>query len=561
VEFIKSLLVIKDVVAQSNLKIGYFLLGDILYEERFQNSPIELTYTVIDPALFDKRINVYLKSPTDYSYSYLWGNEIVEGTASYGNTVTSQGVVFMVKKSKSWVNEMIGNNMFCIVYSQQQIEQYLSQNLTVDIDNIEAKTISIGFKDYNAFKASYIVNLVDSVYLDKTIELKTAKQEQTLQFLENSLKKTEQSLLNAENDLEDFLKQNKSGELKTLYDRVYSKIDELEKEKTALLKQHYVYKDIEESIEKGHDLESFFPGLGGIKDPQLIDALKDYSELRMDMLRIKSTQSAETYVYRRKQNMLNNAKLSVLNQLSQNKHLLQKELFQLNSGIYNLESQILDLPSKETQLARLKRHYDIYEKFYLLLLDKQTEFEIAKAGATPSFVILSDAVPGLTPVFPQVKMAYAFALVFGLLISLILVLIRYLLDSTLSSLKEIESDLRLPVMGGIPEYNKEKMDISRLVVHENPKSQISEALRSIRTNIDFISNIRERKKTISITSTISGEGKTFVAINLAGILAQSGLKVVLLDLDMRKPKVHLSFGVDNDKGMSTLLIGKHQKEE
>ena len=301
--------------------------------------------------------------------------------------------------------------------------------------------------------------------------------------------------------------------------------------------------------------------MGGVKDPQLISALKEYNDARMDMLRIKNTQSSETYGFRRKLNMLNNTKLSLMTQLSQNRHLLQKELYQINSGIFNLESQLVDLPNKETELARLKRHYDIYEKFYLLLLEKQTEFEIAKAGAVPSFVVLANASVASIPIFPQARMAYGFALGFGFLISLVLVLIRYLLDSSLSSLKEIESDLRLPVMGGIPEYLKEKMDVSRLIVHENPKSQISEALRSIRTNIDFISNIREKKKVISITSTISGEGKTFVAINLAGILAQSGLKVVLLDLDMRKPKVHLSFGVDNDKGMSTILIGKHKPEE
>jgi tyrosine-protein kinase Etk/Wzc len=289
--------------------------------------------------------------------------------------------------------------------------------------------------------------------------------------------------------------------------------------------------------------------------------LQEYNDLRMDMLRIKNAQSEGTYVFRRKQNMLNNSKLSVLNQLSQHKHILQKEIHQINSTIFKLESQIIDLPTKETELARLKRHYDIYEKFYLLLLEKETEFEIARAGAIPNFVILSEASISSVPVFPQSKMAYGFALGFGMLISLLLVLVSYLLDSSLSSLKEIESGLVLPVLGGIPEYKKEKMDISKLVVDQNPKSQISEALRSIRTSLDFMTATRDKKKTISITSTISGEGKTFVAVNLAGILSQSGLKVVLLDLDMRKPKVHLSFGVSNEKGMSTLLIGKHSISE
>jgi len=90
---------------------------------------------------------------------------------------------------------------------------------------------------------------------------------------------------------------------------------------------------------------------------------------------------------------------------------------------------------------------------------------------------------------------------------------------------------------------------------KNPKSAISESFRSIRTNLQFISN-DPAAKVIGITSTISGEGKTFVAINLAGVIAFSDKKVVIIDLDMRKPKIHLGFGVENIRGMSTILIGK-----
>ncbi len=462
VEFIKSPLVLKEINSRAGLQVGYFALGDILFEERFQTNPIILEYTVIDPSLLNQRISITVESSSEYKYSYPWKEETIQGSANFGNMITTEGLVFKINKTPFMQNEISTKDFFCIVYSPQFIESYISQNLTVDIDNIGAKTISIGFKDYNKNKAAYIVNLIDSVYLEKTIELKTSKHEKTLNFLKMSLSKTESSLLDAETDLENFLKDNKSGELKTLYERVYAKIDEFEKEKTGLLRQIYVFKDLEESIEKGHELESFFTALVGIQDPQLIKSLQEYNDLRMDMLRIKNAQSDETYVYRRKQNMLNNSKLSVLNQLSQNKHVLQKEVFQINSAIFKLESQIVDLPTKETELARLKRHYDIYEKFYLLLLEKETEFEIARAGAIPNFVILSQATLSPVPVFPQSKMAYGFAIGFGVLISLVLVLISYLLDSSLSSLKEIESGLSLPVLGGIPEYKKERMDISRL---------------------------------------------------------------------------------------------------
>ncbi|MBC7485764.1 MAG: polysaccharide biosynthesis tyrosine autokinase [Cytophagaceae bacterium] len=560
VEFIKSSLVLNELNSIEELKISYFALGDILFEERFQNNPIKLEYTVIDPGLLNQRINITVESPVEYKYSYQLNEETIEGNANFGSLITTTGLVFKINKTV-FFSATESKNFFCIVYSQQFTQNYLRENLRVSIENVEASIISVGFKEYNKSKAAFIVNLIDSVYLEKTVELKTSKHEKTLNFLRSSLGKTEKDLLDAEKDLEAFIIRNKSAEIKSLYDKVYAKIDNLELEKTTLLKQLYLFNDLKESIEKEHEIESFSPAILGIQDGQLIKSVDDYNKLRLEMARVKGAQTDRTVAFRRKQSMLNNSKLSVLNQLNKNKHILQKEIYGINSDILELESKISDLPSKETELARLKRHYDIYEKFYLLLLEKETEFEIARAGAIPNFVILSQASLSAVPVFPQSRMAYGFALGFGVLLSLVLVLISYLLDSSLSSLKEIESGLNLPVLGGIPEYTKEKMDVSKLIVDQNPKSQISEALRSIRTSLDFMTNSKGKKKTISITSTISGEGKTFVAVNLAGILSQSGLKVVLLDLDMRKPKVHLSFGVSNDKGMSTLLIGKHTTAE
>jgi capsular exopolysaccharide synthesis family protein len=99
------------------------------------------------------------------------------------------------------------------------------------------------------------------------------------------------------------------------------------------------------------------------------------------------------------------------------------------------------------------------------------------------------------------------------------------------------------------------------VVDKNPKSSLSESLRAIRTNIDFLTTGKDKKKIISVTSTVASEGKTFIAVNLAGILALSGLKVIILDLDMRKPKLHQAFDLVNDRGMSTLLIGRNTLEE
>jgi len=104
------------------------------------------------------------------------------------------------------------------------------------------------------------------------------------------------------------------------------------------------------------------------------------------------------------------------------------------------------------------------------------------------------------------------------------------------------------------------MHHSQLIVNVNPKSSMSEAMRSIRTNLDFMTQ-KQKKRIISVTSTIGGEGKTFVAVNLAGIIALSQAKVIILDLDLRKPKIHHAFGAENLNGVSNILVGKASIED
>ncbi len=142
------------------------------------------------------------------------------------------------------------------------------------------------------------------------------------------------------------------------------------------------------------------------------------------------------------------------------------------------------------------------------------------------------------------------------MLSVLFAVIKYLMHDQITSLNEITklSSATIGILGIVPKY-KSNIPISQLIVDKSPKSKITESFRTIRTNMQFISN-KKSAKIVAITSTISGEGKTFIALNLAGIIAFSGKKVIVLDLDMRKPKLHLGFGAENNNGMSTLINRK-----
>jgi tyrosine-protein kinase Etk/Wzc len=230
---------------------------------------------------------------------------------------------------------------------------------------------------------------------------------------------------------------------------------------------------------------------------------------------------------------------------------------ELMSQLSASEQRIFSLPEKQLEFEELQRVYLINEKYYTILLEKEAEYALSKAGIVSNTEILEAPKISGFPISPNKTLIVGLTVFIALSLCAALVLIRYAAHDVVTSLYDVQkaSATTINILGVVPTY-KQSMPNSQVVIHENPKSMISESFRTIRSNLEFINNT-EDAKVIAITSTISGEGKTFVALNLAGIIAFSGKRVVLLDLDMRKPKIHKGFGVDNEKGMSTLLIGKN----
>jgi capsular exopolysaccharide synthesis family protein len=212
------------------------------------------------------------------------------------------------------------------------------------------------------------------------------------------------------------------------------------------------------------------------------------------------------------------------------------------------------MPDKNTQYSKNQRYYKLYEEFYLSLMQSKAEFELAQAGSTPDFKILSPASDPKTPISPKRAMIYGIGLIAGFTLAFFFIGLLYLLNDKITSVKEIESSLSLPVLGMLPMNSLAGK--TPFFILDHPKSRLSEAIRNLRSNLDFL-NISQKKKVVAVSSTISGEGKSFLAQNLSGVIALSKKKVILIDLDMRKSKKLIPFEVpDSNKGVSTILIKK-----
>lgn len=337
-------------------------------------------------------------------------------------------------------------------------------------------------------------------------------------------------------------------------------MNEIDSQKVIINKELAFWETLEKNLEGEETLLINIPN----DFPNVVETNKEIEQLNKllnDRALLLSSYNSNTYAVARKNQEIDLIKTNIVEKIGRYKTSAQKELARLDRRQEILANNFKELPSKSTEFGKAHRNFSLYEEFLLSLMQSKAEFEIARAGTVTDFKILSSATLPSEPIFPNVLIIYGMGAVSGLVFSVFFVGFRYLLHNKISSINELERLSKAPVLGVVPYYRQEKMGNSKLVVGNNSRSAISEALRSVRTNMEFISAKRD-KRVLSVTSTVSGEGKTFLAVNLGAIIALSNQKVVVVDLDMRKPKVHKAFSEENSsKGVSTILIGKQSVAE
>jgi capsular exopolysaccharide synthesis family protein len=557
IELIQSKLIHEQALNLLNLNISYYSEGNINAKELYNSSPFRVSYEVKNQSVFDQKIKLKVKNSKEFVISFKIGDNEFEEIYNFGQAIENNFFKIVVFKNKySNLNE--GNFSFKI-NSPDALYNFISSNLVVQIINPSAYTLSISFKDHNGEKAKDIIKAVDSVYLVESLKRKYQAQEQTIKFLNDQLDVTERNLSEYETKLENFTRINKTTNIGGEVAKVLAHGETLKEELAKAKIQMSVLDQLKGLMLNNENIKQHLPTLSALPDPQITNGIVTLNKLQQDKEKLLATSKSTTFAAKNKAIEIENVKNALLELILQNKKLLYGNIVEFNNKIIEEENTFYKLPSKETELTKLKRFYGLYEKFYLMLIDRKAEYGMTKAGAVPEFIVLSQPMISKLPISPKKLTAYLFGGGGALLLGIFFIFFKYMGHNTISNVGELEKSTIAPVLGFVPVFDK-NMDVSRLVVDKNPKSPVIEALRSIRTNLEFLSSDKSRKL-ISVTSTISGEGKTFVAINLGGVIAFSGTKVCIIDMDMRKPKIHVGFGVDNDKGMSTVLIGKHRVED
>ncbi|KPJ54334.1 hypothetical protein AMJ39_00920 [candidate division TA06 bacterium DG_24] len=240
----------------------------------------------------------------------------------------------------------------------------------------------------------------------------------------------------------------------------------------------------------------------------------------------------------------------------------------LKGPLDDFDRQLESLPEKEMELARLTRDFQVTDHIYRMLREKYEEARITEAGEIGNVRIIDEAARPTAPIRPRTRLNLILAALMGGVLGLGAAFVLEHLDVSVKSMAEVDRYLKLPILGSIPEIERQRRDGNedrgsltvggmdeRFIVHQGSKSPVSEAYRSLRTSLQFV-NLDAPPRSLLVTSALPREGKSTIATNLGVAIAISGRKVILVESDLRRPVLHETFGVEKIPGITDVLLGE-----
>jgi len=409
--------------------------------------------------------------------------------------------------------------------------------------------ITIVFPTDNVKLGLNIVNQYMKEYLQSNYEDKKVIAFSTLQFIDNQLDTLKRELGGVERNLQNFREKNKLFAPEQQTALFFSDLTESNQQITMAQRNAKIVEYLSKYMSNPVNSDRLVPSNLGIEEPTLTAQVTEFNNLQLKKQTLLKTtqpgnplvQNTETAIEKLRQDILENLKNVRNAQLLATGDLSTKQ--------QQARTDISSIPGKQKQMLEVTRQQGILQELYSFLLQKKLETAIASASTTADIMILEPAMAGGAPVSPNPKGMYIIALFLGLSLPAgIIFIIEYLNDKVKSKL-DISRITSTPILGEIGHA----AESNTLIVRQNNRSYIAEQFRIVRSNLQYILPKNE-KPVILVTSSFSGEGKSFISTNLGAVLALSGKRTIILEMDIRKPKILKGLGMNERKGITNYLV-------
>lgn len=543
---IKSRGLMERVLSELEMEISYFGEGRIKSPELYGGrSPIKVVVADMDSAGLGRSFVVQVEEGN--TFSLIEGEDKVS-THKFGEQVQKEYATFTVVADSDITNDK-GRRVLVRFNDLRKLANRYSGALGVKSVNEYATVMELSLNETVPEKGKDIINKLIEVYNRETISEKNLAVTKTIQFIDERLVYLTRELTDVEKDVEKYLQDNKlidpaaNGGVYSSTAHTYNqqiteneiKLDILNSVETYLKREENKYELVPTSLD--------------IADPTLGGLIANFNDLQNQRRRLGRTVTENNPVLRNVNEQLEILRLNILENLRNIREGLLVVRRNLQASARQFESQVRQVPSMQRELQDISRQKGIKEGLYLYLLQKREEAALSQAITPSNSRVLDPASASGSPIEPQSTNIYLMALLAGLALPFAGIFLRDMLNDTVQELRDVEKGTATPILGEIAHNDSNDM----LVITRESRSSSAELFRLLRANMQFAAGGKENK-VILVTSSMSGEGKTFFSINLAASLVMTGKRVVVLGFDLRKPKLTQSVNLPNTIGITNYLI-------
>jgi capsular exopolysaccharide synthesis family protein len=542
---IRSYPLIQRTLESLNFGVAFYNEGNVLTTELYK--PQVKVIVIDNGGVKSSRFYFEILDSHQFQLTSESEQEQQSVTFNFNDTIEFKGLSLVFSITQDYFNYVKPNERLIFTYTDPELltGAYVSR-LRASWAEEGAGVINLSIDGSNPSKEIDFLTGLIAQYQRYDLEKKNGVASRTIDFISDQLVGISDSLRNVERQLERFKNNNIMTNLSEEAERLYTKAEGLESQRAELIIRKNYYKYLSEYLKQSKNLDQIIlPTSVGISDPILTALVSSMVELQMQLkMNTKSENPIAAGTKRKLDEIRRDVVESVRNQESTDK--IKQDY--LDKQIRAIEKQLNFLPVAERQLVSIQRNYSLLENLYIFLLQKKAEAGISRASTSTDITIINYPMQAGEAISPKPSKNYTLAFVVGLSLPVLAFLLLEFFNNKVQSKEDVEKFTTIPFIGGVGH----KSSSNNLEVLTHPKTSISESFRALRSNLNYFLG-KQEKAVIMITSSISGEGKTFTSINLASVVTLSGKKTLIVGADMRRPKLFSDFNLTNDIGLSSYL--------
>ncbi|WP_412984126.1 GumC family protein [Pontimicrobium sp. IMCC45349] len=548
IEILTSYRILEKVVRQLDLTSTFYEEGRIQTSERYK-LPFDYNFTVPIDSIKKSSYELYIKKDIIEIVDSKDGSNIK--FSNHDTSIEEHNLPFQIKFHDSKkLNNTIGKKYIIYTTPIKNAVLKLKRSIVVNPIGEQSDLLSISLKGESVHKSEEVLNTLIDVFNEDGITDRQLVSKRTLDFIDERFLLLAHELDSIEINKKDFKQSNNLVYLPTDTQLSLEQRTKSDEEVFRIENQLELSSLLEEAVNDSSE-SGLLPANIGLENGNVNNLIQDFNAAVLEKEKLVGSAGENNPSVRLLMSKINDLKVNINKSLEAYKKQLRLSLNQIKrrSGIF--KSQVSQIPEKEKLMRAINRQQNIKESLYLLLLQKREEAAINLAVTEPSVKVVEYALSSSKPISPKSNIVYLGALMLGLLVPFGVLYIVFMLDTKLHGKSDIEKMVsEIPVAAEIPKI-KTGDNIFR---NPNDRSVLAESFRILSSNVNYILPARDNAKVIFCTSTIKGEGKTFVSLNLSLALSSLNKRVLLIGADLRNPQIHSYFDIEKNKaGLSNYL--------